>query len=1215
MARIASPYWLRADGAVIPWREIVRGQLEQRGSRELELGRLLEERLALVKERPADVHLRWSCSERLGVPFEPFGVWIRPPRDPLDDVDVRIHRVEEGLALRRFGVAAIIEVTCDVVDPSRAVGLFASRGGGSLRETVGAVAVRQPGGGQVTLRVRTSGATRVVLVNGDNPVVRVRSLQDVIDDPGWRLVERVGLPADDPWPPTAYRAADQGLVAALTDPTTAALERLARGGPPVGWSPLTESGVLAPTWRAPDHGILVDEVRKDLLPRIEAIYAPGVLPFQQAAIREQPVVARPRRGTRQSSLSAHAELAPLALLGLPAASEPFLALATGFGTAYGLDEGEEVPFGRVDFLVTGAYEETPRSTGPIEVAAFVPLPAPHGATAAATNLLAARDGLVAPDVVDGPWRESVRVSWDRQRSTAALGRPSGAVVARFDPAGPPVATSLVPERSAGDLRPLVPVPDGPEGSPGFARSAMVDAAAEIPLGSGGRSAGYAVVLEDVFGVWSRWEDALYQGPEPAPARPRILSLTLAADYDGFTICPAVLEVELAVDWADRTPTGLDLAAIFYRMPAANTPTPDGLDPDLPAPGGMFRRLVALPFAGDELTGPAGATIEHLDGAGQELVAPGPMQGDHGRRYRVRLPVPTLDFATVPRWGVQVWVRSHLAVLATPTEWSPDPEHPAIAVAGSPVPVAPLPPPLPPGVPLGSIPDADGRSHGRIRWSLPAGAPVDKVIIWEVAETALRESAGLPPRAPDGRLPGLRLADAWAAYDGLPAARRRSAFRRLRELPGSARDVDVALPKGSTDIHFYTVTTLSATAVESPWPDGTPAHAQLQAIMAPRIRQPTAPRVRSVVGPADVTLELSAASRIPVQAFRVFRTRSGVAARSADSMGPPFATVTAIAPPTGTPADPTTGERTWTGTWTGTFDPSWDDWFVRAVAVPVDGVPPEAVRGRPSPACEPVTIVALPTAPPDLAPLVAELWGAASDGLVIRTSTAAPVRPVGLGSHRLSGVAGAAEVGPVDLEAIDETGATPPPGATPGPALVRAPRAAGRTPLAVWFTRPVPSDPVDVVLRLADPLGRVTEQRLTVPGFVPAVPPTLELVDRTTIVGRGTVFTLRSDAPIDADPPYVLEVRAARRTGPRFPFPPRPPFPIGRPQPVTASFPLDEIPDEPRPFLPARPIQALRTKEDAPFEYAVLVRITGPFTVRFTMVAPDGARTEVVDSVP
>jgi hypothetical protein len=289
-----------------------------------------------------------------------------------------------------------------------------------------------------------------------------------------------------------------------------------------------------------------------------------------------------------------------------------------------------------------------------------------------TSLTSERVGIVAPELRDRPWRETVRVSWDRLPVTVALGRASGAVVARYDVPGSTQAVCLQEVRAAGDRRPLIPVPDGAEGTPGFARSAMVDAAAEIPIGSGGRRCGYAVAVQDVFGVWSRWEDVGYVGSEPRPPRPRVLALRVDTQYAGSSNVPAGLQVELSADWAERTPARLELQVVFYRMAAASDLPPPGAVVVGPPPPGGFRRDVVLPFTGDRLTGPSDVGIEHLGelvepgGTYDVLVAPGPAQGTQGRRYRVRVPV-TLDFGATRWWGVRVWVRSALAVGPSPSD--------------------------------------------------------------------------------------------------------------------------------------------------------------------------------------------------------------------------------------------------------------------------------------------------------------------------------------------------------------------------------------------------------------------------------------------------------------------------------------------------------------------------------------------------------------------
>ena len=369
-------------------------------------------------------------------------------------------------------------------------------------------------------------------------------------------------------------------------------------------------------------------------------------------------------------------------------------------------------------------------------------------------------------------------------------------------------------------------------------------------------------------------------------------------------------------------------------------------------------------AGGELSGGPDVAVAHLDGSGDNEVQPGSAQGTESRRYRVGVPVPALDFAATGRWGVAVWLRTELLIGGT-SELSPSPTGPAVTSAASPVPIPPIPPPLPPGVPMGSVEDAQGRSHARVRWSIPGGADLEPnrgIIVWEVAETALRQTVGLTPRAPEGTLPGVRLQQLWDAYDAMTPSARRAAFRREVVLPGSARETDIALQRGSTDIHLFTVTTLTRAGVESPWPaptGGQQAHEALQAVIAPRLRQPAAPMLRSVIGSSGVAFSVSSASRIPVREFRLHRTRSAAAARSFESMGPPFVVVPAVAPPLGEPVDPVTGELTYTAELSAPFDPSWDDWFVRAVAVPVDVRAAEAERGLVSHACEPVVVIGAP----------------------------------------------------------------------------------------------------------------------------------------------------------------------------------------------------------------------------------------------------------------
>jgi hypothetical protein len=1130
--------------------------------------------------------------------------------------------------------AACVRVRCRPLDASRPVAVFLHRTGSDTDHVVAAASVVPTSGDPLTLTVRTSGATYAIVENGTDITVSIEPLEQVVNDPAWTPLEVVGLPVDQPDAGFTYDTQDQGLVASPVSPVEAAVDRLRRGGPPIGWAPVTEAGLLAPKWVAPDPKLLVEEVRRDLFPELGALYDPGVREYQQFAVTSPRTVDPPSQDGRVSSATATADTGPWPMLMLPAQSDPFLNLATGFGAHYSLeplDEGQ-VAVGWCDFLVTASYSSlAPPDRGRAEFAAYAPAPDPHLVVPTPTGLTSERSGLTGPVTRDAPWRESVRLSWDRVPRNAATSPVTEAALARYQP-GDTMAASLLPPRWSGGDRPLLVSPDGPEGQPGYDRVAVVDGGQEIPIGSGGRSVGYGVAVSDVHGIWSPWQDVPWNGTEPVPQPARIISAALDTRYAGSPSCPSTLRTELAVEWAERTPTQVDVVAIYYPMTTSADLPPAGIGPGAPTPAGCFRRDFGFTWAGDEPVG-AGCTVRPLTADGTETASPaGPGQGDGGRRYAVSADVPDLDFSSTPRWGVQVWVRRHLLVGTSPSAWAPEPGHPARASAASPVPVVPLPPPPLPGVPLGSTLDAQGCSHVRVAWSLPAGADVRTCIVWEASETSLRQRAGLPQRAADSVVPGQRLLDLRTAYDAMTPTQRRATFRRLAELPGTTRAHDVTLPKGSTDIHLFLVTTMTRSGVESPWPAGSVPHEHLQAVMAPRLRRPAPPVARpSVALDGTVTVNLFAASPIEVQRFRLHRTTSSDAARDVATMGPAFAEVVASPPPPPAPppalpsVDPVLGQPIYRGTWTGTLPGRWDPWLLRAVAVPVDTVPVKAERGLPSAASDVVSVV-VPPGDPVLEPLAADVWGGDHRGIVVRTATTAPPRLLPAGVHRLEGTAGALPVALVELPDVPVTAlSSPPAAAATTPVLEQGSRAAGRSSLALWFTRPVAADPVAVTLRLTDPFGRVVERSITVPGWTPPVPDfTVSIVDLFEILGQGVVVGIDTDADARRRPPFVLEVAGRQRLplflrpGPRAlpgPFGPSRVWPpLGRPRSLSASFPFDEIPWADGGFTRTGGIQVVRNRlrrgprgVPPPPRYQAFIPLTGPLDVTVSVVSPEGAR--------
>ena len=1211
MARVSASLLFRAEATRLPWAQI--GYRALRTDQHVDV-KWADEMKRRTAGRDQDVHVWWACAAALGVPRGPFTVWVgNPSTKRVKEVPVTTVPHAAGLAMTWGGAeAAHILVECDPIDPTASVAVFAHRTAASMDDVVAADVRPAPGANRIQLFIKCSGATSVVLVNGDNAVVRIRTLADVVNDDTWERLELVGLPCEQPWGATAYDSSDQGLVSAPMPPVDAAVERLRRGMPPIGWAPITQTGRTAPPWVDADPGMVVKEVATTLLPELEKLYDGGMPERLQYTLSESRKVPGPTQDGRTSALESSAEIRPWSMLTLPAQTDPLLNLATGFGSTYTREgDPDRVPVGGRDFLVTADYERTPAPLpDKVTVAAYAPQVGPHEITPPAAALTAERSGLVPPNPADTPWRESIRVSWARLPNTAAMGRVGAGTLARYDVADTQ-ATSLAPERDAGGIRPLTLSPDGLAGTPGAGRVAFVDGAADIPILSGGRQVGYAVSLVDIHGLWSAWRDVAYTGTEPGPLPPRLISLDLTSRYAGSPACPATLTLETALDWTERRPTALQVVALFFPMASASSAPPAGLGPGLPTPTGCFRRDLGMTFAGDVPSG-VGATVVSLAPDGSTPMAPGPGQGDGGRRYRLVSDLPTLDFTSTQRWGVQVWLRSTLAVGASPTAYTPDAAHPAVTTAASPVPIVPLPPPAPPGVPMGSTPDAQGSSHVRVRWSLPAGGTgVRSCIVWECSETALRQHAGLPARAPETDSPGVRLAALWAAYDGLTPTKQRAAFRRLLTLPGAARDADVTLPKGSTDIHLFTVTTQSETGIESPWPGpAATGHIHLQAATAPRLRRPTPPLARvSVATDGTVTARLFSASRVPVARFLLYATRSESAARDHESMGPPMADIPVVLPAGG--PDPVTGAPVYEATWTGTLPASWDPWLVRVVAKPVDTVPVQAVRGQPSAASEVVSVLVPPTGGPDLDPLVGARWGADNRGIVVTSATSGVARVTASGVFRLGGVADGTTLALTDLPALPETpGTTAPAGATAAPVLERGPRVAHRTPLRVWLRTADATAPATVTLRLLDPLGRAVERTVTVPGFVPTPAYSLTVV-RTSTTPTGVLLAVGCDAPTGAAAGIVLAVQGISRRFDPLPWPrPRP-----RPSKVTGQFPLATIatgkltfPADGRVHV-VRPLRAPLWPREA--RYAMFVPLVSPVEVTLALLGPGGEQLVTV----
>lgn len=213
------------------------------------------------------------------------------------------------------------------------------------------------------------------------------------------------------------------------------------------------------------------------------------------------------------------------------------------------------------------------------------------------------------------------------------------------------------------------------------------------------------------------------------------------------------------------------------------------------------------------------------------------------------------------------------------------------------------------------------------------------------------------------------------------------------------------------------------------------------------------------------------------------------------------------------------------------------------AVPEDGIPDEGVRGQRSDPSDVVSFAVRPTDPPDLAALADSLWGTGNVGVRVETSTSVRLEPNPVGPHQLRVVVAGQVIYDGPLQDVPTDAGEPPAGVSLGnPAVVRGERAGGRTPISVWHVRSQARDVVPVQVRLADPLGRATEQTMTVPGWVHPDASKISLViEDVSVSGRVRVVRFRSNAPISATNTGTLTISAGSGL-----------------RPVTQSFPLHRI---------------------------------------------------------
>ena len=1027
------------------------------------------------------ISLRWRVSPQIGIPRVPFEVWLRPlgrnrPDRELPIADVNV----AGETYITWGNLPLIELEVHAI-PAPGSGLRLQALDDHLEPIVGEeVLLNGPG----HVRFHTPNICGL-WANGSGMVsgFLVTTMADYANDGGWQLIETVGLPVKlGETPEPVYDAREQGYVTQPKPGLDAARDRLIIGMLMALDPPSTApDGLPVPGWPVPDLDELMSAMRdapdSPVQLILEMLNTVDPSSFEQAQIDYRRTIptdgfSQPGTGVASEPGEAEVPVSPMALI--TAGTDNWTSLSLGFGTTNfatierdnpDIVQPSGLPRPAFDFMVTATYH-LPFGLK-LELAAIASLarvlPIPP-------NLLAAETyQLQRPVVRDGLYSEDVSLRWQRLPRQAP---PHGYVLAIRQGGGTP---EILNERQTStSFTPFLPAqrPDGDLDDEFFVR--FVDTLREVPF-TGSRTDTYLAAALDVFGRWSAWRVANYTLNSAAPLRPQILgakfNLNVAAAI-GRSI-PADLEIEVAWDWEDRSPQEIQLVGTFYD-PAGSPPAsaPGGLQI---AAGGPFLAPISITFSAagvPSLSAGSGSVVE---------LPPEPDDGE-SRRYQVVLIGYTADFTSVSRLAYAVYARGREQV--NPGVFS-DFAPPASARLSDPLPAdVPF---VPPVIQWTALPDSTGMARARL--TFPAVPHAAGYIVYEASETALRELAGLSAPA-DTDL--IARATEVRAIAGTPAAL--DAFSRVSRavFPGPA--AEVSLPGTVDGLYLYTVASVTAEQVES-------ARSEPLFVAVSRRLTPGTPRLRARAKADGVHIRVEGVPGPPIAGVALFRTQSEVLKVEPDLMGPP---VVDADDPAWTVADNVF-------TLTDVVTPGWRPYYYRAVAFGPNDPTNGRLPGRSGPSGA-VDVIIPPPDAPDLQLIEQEMT---VDGTLVRIQvrSLAETRVTPLGVHRIEflTVDRSTPAPTVTEHARANLDVIPAIPATPVEAVGTVTRGPKDTTGRWLYESYVPAGEDEVVVRMIDPLGRVTEQRAALTTLLPGP-------DLTGFDGRAILYLLtvraRSSAPIN-----------------------------------------------------------------------------------------------------
>ncbi|MEB3359850.1 MAG: hypothetical protein VKK04_24200 [Synechococcales bacterium] len=1177
--RIIDPERFLLLAGLVDWQIIRQRYLQSPRAQQIANGRGLSTRARLLQ-------LRWVVDPSLGYPTEPFKVWRRPAilMAAEQKVDPTVFETPFGFRVITWDDPQIfVRARVQVSGSNGAIYAFAG-----APMTSALVDAQSVGVGFRTVTFRGPAIQcLVVTLNVQLESISAIGVNNAASDPSWQLVEVVGLPTTADWTGVFDLNAPQGPVGNLMSPVEAALDRFRRGAPFYGWEAEMEPGMAAPPWELANPAAMIDTFHQGLLDPLRAMILSRPPQQHVTYTLEQEMAAA------GGSNPARTRFSPLQTLMVGAATDPLTSLISGFGTA--IEDSEDdidrivlsdnwVFFGDDsrsdwDYMVTAHYGRgADGQSNPVEYAAIAFAPGLATAPPFPTNLRAATDGNRVSDQIDRPWRGIVRLTWDKMPNLLPF--LVGSYAAARKPQNPlgNAVPLMQPRPSDTAFQPISATTSQAQEAIGIQALDETYSIASTPVPNSLR---YGVAHQNLFGLWSRWTTIGHTIQEPAVQHAPILSARLEVTPPASgSVCPATLVVDLEWDWTVRSLQHIILVGRLY--PQAKRNQPPG---NLSVPGGLALSLTGgagvpfvIQFGGNAAgTPPANGSLAYLTADGRNFVAVPPTP-QAPRRYRLTISGLSLDFGTTGHIGLALWARGreHRA----PQRLGPWTVRPYVVSASDPRP--PVPSVQPEHVLLTSLADAYGEHQARLTWSAMSGAV--GYFIYTTTETKLRSDRALPDPSLDQTLTE-RLAALRNAFEADPSRR---SFTRLNSTPLTTTETAITIPRGSKEIHLYLVLGVSAGQVESPWPDLSDPERRnrFAAYAAPQIAVPSPPtlEVRRVAEESlsppvfEAALRIQSRPGATVTRIDLHRVRVPEASLSLDTMGPAIASITGSVAPWTVTATPGSepGVAQPLGTLTGRDRPtgSWERVFYRAVAWSGDDLARGLYGGRsqPSPA---QSVVIPPATPPDLSALTYELGAIATEVVITATSTA-PVAETPLGHHWIKVDVRARRAdqsysqvfqypaltaGTLAENALAAVATSPPPPGENGVWRSPIPNSTASR-YRILIRREALTDALTVTLQLIDPLGRVSEQTLTVPAGFLLPAPEIRSPQVTPVPGKGFLFRFQAPVPFEVTPlgPYLLWVgfQASPVIIVRPPSPDSFRLPPGRDPAVGVTVPLNKI---------------------------------------------------------